>query len=283
MKYVFGPVYSWRLGVSLGIDPISVAERAEITGAVIRKSFAFKDKVYNEILSRKTCNFDCIYCQLGRTHYMSIQRKEFVSVRAVLDEISCLPEMEDIDYYTFSGAGEPCLASNLGDMIAGLRPIVGKAKIAVITNSSLLHRPDVQEDLLLSDIVLAKLDACSQELMQVVNNPADNINFESIVDGIAAFKSKFQGRLALQIMFVDENKKYASAISDIARRINPDEVQLNTPLRPSGVSPLLKAEMDEIKLFFKDMNVVSVYDVKKRKIKALSVDATERRHGVMRE
>ena len=129
LKYIYGPVYSWRLGMSLGIDPLT-------------------DK-------RKICNFDCPYCQLGRTAKFYTQREDFVPVETILTEIKAMPPMR-IDCYTFSGRGEPTLAKNLGAMIRAVREATG-GKIAVITNAGLIDRPDVQEDLFLADWVLAKL------------------------------------------------------------------------------------------------------------------------------
>src|ERR1041385_6644219 len=118
-KYIYGPVYSWRLGISLGIDPISRKE--------------------------KICNYDCVYCQLGPTTQWVLERQVFIPTENVIEEIGRLKDIP-LDYLTFSGRGEPTLAANLGQMIRGLKKI-RREKIAVITNSSLLHSPDVQDDL----------------------------------------------------------------------------------------------------------------------------------------
>ncbi len=267
-KYIFGPVYSWRLGVSLGIDPIY---------------FSCDNKgVYKTKNHQKICNFDCRYCQLGPTRQFFLKRQEFVPVRDILEEITAFSDntSNNIDYYTFSGAGEPCLASNLGEMIRGLRKVIGAAKIAVITNSSFLEYADVRQDLCLSDCVLAKLDVCNQELMESVNHPAEGIRFDSIIKGIELFKKDFSGRLALQIMFIEQNQRYAKDISDIVRMLKPDEIQLNTPLRPSAVSALTREQMDVIRGYFKGMPVISVYDVEKKKVKALNIEDTTKRHGL---
>src|SRR3989338_4888612 len=186
-KYIYGPVYSWRLGLSLGIDPLT-------------------DK-------RKICNFDCPYCQLGRTAKFYTQREDFVPVETILAEIKALPPME-IDCYTFSGRGEPTLAKNLGAMVRAVRAATD-GKIAVITNAGLIDRPDVREDLFLADWVLAKLDAADQASFQTVDIPAKGVEFQRIVKGIKDFKKKFKGKLALQVMFVAENKHCAPQIAGI--------------------------------------------------------------------
>jgi len=250
-KHIYGPVYSWRLGMSLGIDPLSTKSKA--------------------------CNFDCVYCQLGRTVKFENTRQEFVSVREVLDEIKSFPA-KDIDYYTFSGRGEPTLASNLGEMIVAIKQET-HGKIAVITDAGLMDQEDVQADLMLADVVLAKLDAFDQVSFQKVDIPASGIQFENIVKGIKLFKKKFPGKLALQIMFFDENKQHASVMAEVVRDISPDEIQLNTPLRPSAVKPLSEEEMIQIKSYFQGLATTTVYENERKNIQPLNERDTIRRHG----
>jgi len=250
-QYLYGPVYSWRLGYSLGIDPLG------------NKS--------------KVCNFDCIYCQLGRTSRLITHRKEFVSTEAILQEIIHLPEVH-INYLTFSGRGEPTLAKNLGRMIEAIRE-VRPEKIAVITNSALIHRKDVQDDLRLSDFVLAKLDAASSSGFSAMDHAAQNIEIDRIVDGLKSFRDSFLGKFALQIMFIERNKGEAEQIARLAREIAPDEVQLNTPTRPCPVGSLSREEMNEIKALFADMPAVCVYDSFVPETEPLDERATIARHG----
>jgi len=254
-KYIYGPVFSWRLGSSLGIDPISTQD--------------------------KICNFDCVYCQLGQTTHFSNDRKVYVQTREIIDEVNSFPKDSQIDFITFSGRGEPTLAKNLGEMIKALKE-TRQEKIAVITNSSLMHREDVQEDLSLADVVLAKLDACSKEMLFSLNKAVDEIDFESIVQGIKLFKKSFAGKLCLQIMFVENNLKYAKRIADIAREISPDEVEINTPLRPSATRALTRDELQEVKKYFKELNFTFVYDVKPQEISPIDEEDTVNRHGQFR-
>lgn len=253
-KYIFGPVYSWRLGSSLGIDPISTKD--------------------------KKCSFNCVYCQVGNTTQLTDERKIFVSTEEIIAEVKTVPSLK-IDYLTFTSRGEPTLAKNLGSMIRILREVRGE-KIAVITNSALLHREDVQSDLRLVDCVLAKLDACSQETFLSVNHPIRGVKFRVIVDGIKSFRDHFSGKLALQIMFIDQNKKYAGEISEIARNIGVDEIQINTPRRVCDVKPLSKKELDRIKDCFQWLSVISIYDVESKNIEPFDVKETTRRHGKLK-
>jgi len=250
-KYIYGPVSSWRLGSSLGIDPISQ--------------------------KKKICSFDCVYCQLGETVIFSDERKVFVPVSAIIEELDLLPQVE-IDYITFSGAGEPTLAENLGEMIKAVKRI-RKDKIAVLTNSSLLNRENIQNDLLSADLVAVKLDACSREVFEAINQPLETIHFDALLQGIKNFRNIFKGKLALQVMFIGKNKGYAEEIARIAGEINPDEVQINTPLRPCKEEPLPKAELDILKNYFEKLKSISVYDIEKNKVQPLSDKNTLARRG----
>ena len=150
-RYIYGPVPSWRLGSSLGIDPLS--------------------------RDGKVCSFDCIYCQIGETAFLTDERKTFVPAAKIINELDSLPALK-IDYITFSGTGEPTLAENLGQMIKAIKQI-RREKIAVLTNSSLMYREDVQRDLFLADFVVAKLDAPSQTIFELVNRPIKTIKINT--------------------------------------------------------------------------------------------------------
>jgi wyosine [tRNA(Phe)-imidazoG37] synthetase (radical SAM superfamily) len=250
-KYIFGPVPSWRLGSSLGVDPISG--------------------------KKKICSFDCIYCQVGKTLKVSSRRKVFVNKNEIIKEIKSLPKAK-IDYITFSGMGEPTLAKNLGEMIKAIKRI-RKEKIAVLTNSSVLKRKEVRDDLMNADFVVAKLDASNQKIFEKMDKPVKSLKLKTIIAGIKTFKKTFKGKLALQIMFTPDNKKYAAQIAKIAKDINPDETQLNTPLRPCGAKPVSKKELAEIAKYFKGLNIVSVYKAERKKVKSFSDEGTLIRRG----
>ncbi len=226
----------------------------------------------------KICTFDCTYCQIGETMLFSSERKIFVSTEAILREISCLPKNLKIDYITFSGNGEPTLAKNLGDIIKRIKKI-RKEKIAVITNASLIDRGDVQQDLLRADFILLKFDANAEDLFMGVNRPSPGIKFGDIVKSIKKFTAMYRGRVALQIMLVKKNKAYAKEIAKMAVKLGIKEVQLNTPLRECLEAPLSKPEMDVIKKYFKGMKIDCVYGAKRKYVKPLDKEESEKRHG----
>jgi len=246
---LYGPVPSWRLGRSLGVDLVAADE--------------------------KTCSFDCIYCQLGRTVHRCIERKEFVTLNQLKHELLSLSDLE-ADYATLCGVGEPTLASNIVEAIEILRQTL-TLPVALITNSSLLSREDVRRDLVTIDVVLAKLDAHNEEAFQMVNRPVTDCSFEMIINGIRLFREIYKGKLALQIMFVRQNMYYARQIADLARSLSPDEVQLNTPLRPCAEAPLSPDEMDGISVEFHGLNVIEVYHSLRPNVLPLNTVETARR------
>jgi wyosine [tRNA(Phe)-imidazoG37] synthetase (radical SAM superfamily) len=255
-KYIYGPVPSWRLGSSLGIDLLSQEE--------------------------KICNFDCLYCQLGPIKEYTLERKIYVTIKEVIEELEGLPGT-NIDYITFSGRGEPTLAANLGEAIRAVK-LMRKEKIAVLTNSSLMEIDGVRKELALADFVVAKLDACSSELLQAINKPAKGVEFGNIVEGIKVFRKDYKGKLALQMMLINKNKNDVDKLIYLANYIKPDEVQVNTPLRPCGIKPLTKEEILKVKNSFiascKGVNVVSAYDERTIKdIVSLSDEDTLKRRG----
>lgn len=209
MKTVFGPVPSRRLGQSLGIDPIPL----------------------------KTCNWNCVYCQLGRSTPMVNERKEYIPAETILSDVQeALAEYkpEDIDWVTFVGSGEPTLHSKIGFMIRALKKHITKP-IAVITNGALLYLPEVREELMPADAVLPSLDAGSPELYQRINRPWPTLTFDRLVEGLERFSAEYQGHFWVEIMLMKDLNDTEPALRDLAQvleRINPDKVQLNLPIRP---------------------------------------------------
>ena len=143
----------------------------------------------------------------------------------------------------------------------------------------MIDKEDVRKDLLLADLVMAKLDACSEELFKKISKPMPGITFDKVLGSIKRFRSEYKGRLALQIMFIEENKDCAEDMARIAREIKVDEVQINTPLRPCAAKPLQKQELDKIKRCFEDMNIFYVYNAEKKKVDSISKEDTLLRRG----
>ena len=225
MNHIFGPVRSRRLGFSLGVD----------------------------LVPYKTCSLDCPYCQLGRTTVKTIERSPYGDADAIVAELRrALQGQEKIDYITMSGSGEPTLSSHLGDIIRRVKGITS-IPVAVLTNGTLLHRESVREELRAADLVVPSLDAVSEEIFRVVNQPHPGITVSHMLAGLTQFRKDFDGQLWLEIMLLkgvndspEEIERIREAISTIAF----DRVQINTPVRPAwdtGIQPLSPSELDRIR------------------------------------
>ena len=209
MNTVFGPVPSRRLGQSLGIDTIPL----------------------------KTCNWNCVYCQLGRTVPLTNDRREYIPcdiILAQVEEALARHEPGEIDWLTFVGSGEPTLHSGLGRLIAGVKEL-SDLPVAVITNGSLLYIPQVRQALKTADAVLPSLDAGSAHLYRQINRPHPQTTFERLVNSLILFRREYRGKLWIEVMLIRGVNDSEQALEDIAamlKRIRPDEVHINLPTRP---------------------------------------------------
>jgi wyosine [tRNA(Phe)-imidazoG37] synthetase (radical SAM superfamily) len=203
--YTFGPVPSRRLGRSLGID----------------------------LVPFKTCTFDCIYCQLGHTTRKTIERREWVPLQAVLDEVYSKLVFEP-DYITLGGSGEPTLYSRLDELIDGIRSVTD-IPIAVLTNGSLLWKKEVRDQLRNAQVVLPSLDVGDKILFAAINRPHPLITYERLLEGLSALRHDFKGKYWLEVLLLAGYTAIDSEVRKIARKakeISPDLVQLNTCVRP---------------------------------------------------
>ena len=209
MEYVYGPVPSRRLGRSLGVSPIP----------------------------RKACTYSCVYCQLGRTTRLTTRRRSFFQKEKILGEIAAALPKSRADYVTFAGDGEPTLCKDLGWLIRQCKARF-KTPVAVITNGSLLYRPEVRAELAPADVVMPSLDAGSAALFRRINRPHPSLSYRKIVEGLLAFRKTYRGLLWIEIMLVHGLNDTSKALRDLKRildRIQPDEVHLTVPIRPPTV------------------------------------------------
>jgi wyosine [tRNA(Phe)-imidazoG37] synthetase (radical SAM superfamily) len=200
---VYGPVRSWRVGSSLGIDLLLI------------------DSI---------CSFNCSYCQLGNIQVRTRTRSLFVPTEKVMADLE-KSAWREASVVTFSGSGEPTLALNLGETTRLIREFTGLPTL-VLTNGTLLNLPEVREELGWSDRVFVKLDAASEETFQRVNRPVEGITLASILKGLKRFRDEYSGYLGLQMMFVHSSRDRIEDLAALIREIRPDEVQVNTPTRP---------------------------------------------------
>lgn len=210
-KYLFGPVPSRRLGYSLGVD----------------------------IIPFKTCTQNCVYCQLGRDGVLTSERKEYVAIDAVLDEIKqTIEEGVHADFITISGSGEPTLNSRIGDLINGIKAMTD-IPVAVITNGTLLWDEQVRSDISKADLVVPSLDAGDQKTFEKINKPCNDLSFEKLANGLIELRKEFKGQYWLEIFLIEgynTTDEQIHSIREVVEQIKPDKIQLNTAVRPTAVS-----------------------------------------------
>lgn len=241
---IYGPVSSWRLGRSLGVDVLCV------------------DSI---------CSFECVYCQLGKINRVTTDRAVFVSTRRIVEDLLA-SDWKSADVVTFSGSGEPTLAANLGEVISEIKRITGKPVI-VLTNSTLLDRAEVREELADADRVFCKLDAWSEDTLRRFDRPAEGITLRSIVDGIVEFRRGYKGFVAIQTMLMRlPHEAEIAVMAEILTRIGPDEVQLNLPTRPIPHEYFVETRGNEVE-----------FDDSFTRLKTITKDDLERVASKLRE
>jgi wyosine [tRNA(Phe)-imidazoG37] synthetase (radical SAM superfamily) len=224
-SHIYGPVPSRRLGFSLGVD----------------------------ILPHKTCSFDCIYCQLGRSGRKTGRRRRFFSSRDILRQIKeAIDKNPRIDHITFSGSGEPTLNTGIENLIRKIKKMT-EIPVVVLTNSSLLTRKPVRRALLAADIVVPSLDAATAASFRRVNRPLPAVQVEDIIRALTLFRREFKGRIWLEVMLVkgiNDSPTDIKALKKAVARIRPEKVQLNTVVRPPAekwAQPLSQRALNRIK------------------------------------
>lgn len=223
MQYVYGPIPSRRLGRSLGVDPIPL----------------------------KTCNWNCIYCQLGRSTPLTNERAEYIPRAAILAEIEetlARHASGEIDYISFVGSGEPTLHVGLGWLIRAVKERTS-IPVAVITNGVLLHRTDVQTELLAADVVMPTVSAGAPALYRKIHRPHPEASFERLVQGLTTFRRLYQGQLWIEVMLirgVNDSEEALAALASTLSEIQPDQVHIVLPDRPPAEPWVLPADQEGI-------------------------------------
>ena len=227
MKCIFGPVNSRRLGRSLGID----------------------------LFSRKICNLNCVYCEVGRTVSPVSLRGVYSSTQSILEEIDdyCADaqRLTEVDVLTVTAKGEPTLHSELGDILRHIKGRVEKP-LAVLTNGTTLMEREVRQALMAADIVVPSLDAARRESFLKVDRPVEGIDLDEVIQGLTLFSHAYAGKIWLEILLVREMNdapEDIEALISVIRRMRIDRIQLNTVVRPPAegfARPLSRDRLTEI-------------------------------------
>ncbi len=210
-EYIYGPVPSRRLGLSLGVD----------------------------LVPYKTCNFDCVYCQLGRTREKTTERRNYIKAEDILENLfMAIKEVNRPDFITLAGSGEPTLNSDIRFIIKAIKD-KSDLPVAVLTNGSLLSDPEVREALTQADVVLPSLDAGDEETFLRINRPHESLNLKDIIDGLITFRKEFMGAIWLEVFCIEGINTGAEQLENLKKaieKIAPDKIQLNTAVRPPAES-----------------------------------------------
>jgi wyosine [tRNA(Phe)-imidazoG37] synthetase (radical SAM superfamily) len=221
-KYLFGPIPSRRLGMSLGVD----------------------------LVPKKVCSIDCVYCEVGKTTQLSIEREDYIAADKIKEELShYLEHNQAPDYVTITASGEPTLNANLEEIIAFVKQNEANIPVCVITNGTLLHDKNVRQALMSADLVLPSLDAATEPVFRKINRPHKEIDFDAYIQGMIDFSNEFKGKIWFEVFVLpayNDGKEELLALKEIILKINPDIVQLNTLDRPGTVANLRGASQEEL-------------------------------------
>ncbi len=221
-KHLFGPVPSRRLGMSLGVD----------------------------LVPKKVCSLNCIYCEVGKTTTLTLERKEYISFEEVTRELEhYFKNNPNPDYVTFSGYGEPTLNIYIGEIIQFLKENKPSIPVAVLTNGTLLFKEEVRKDLMKADVVLPSLDAATDGVFRKINRPPKQLTIEDYIQGLITFRKDFKGKIWLEVFLLpdyNDDEREIIALKKVILKIAPDSVQLNTLDRPGTKEGLRGATGEEL-------------------------------------
>ena len=221
-KYLFGPVPSRRLGMSLGVD----------------------------LVPKKVCTLNCIYCEVGKTSTLTLDRKEYIEIEKVKEELIRYFKINpDPDYITFSGSGEPTLNSRIGEILQFIKSYKPNIPVAVLTNGTLLYRKEVRDAILDADLVLPSLDAATEFSFRIINRPQKKLVLKEYIEGLIDFRKAFKGEIWLEIFILpgyNDSKDEIDALKKATLKIKPELIQLNTLDRPGTIANLRGATREEL-------------------------------------
>ena len=221
-NYLFGPVPSRRLGMSLGID----------------------------LVPHKVCTLNCIYCECGRTTKLTLERNEYVPYDAVVKELQHYLTNNPVpDYITFSGSGEPTLNSRIGDVLQFIKSNYPNIPVAVLTNGTLFYQKQVRAELLNADVVLPSLDAASDLSFRKINRPFQKLNINEYIQGLVDFRKEYGGKIWLEVLILpgyNDNPEDLQLLKEAFKKIKPDSIQLNTLDRPGTIDGLRTASKHKL-------------------------------------
>ena len=255
MIHLFGPVPSRRLGLSLGVD----------------------------LIPRKTCSYDCLYCQVGKTTCLSVEPQVFAPLEEVIRELKQTLARTTPDVVTFSGSGEPTLHSGIGEAIAFVKEW-SNLRAAVLTNASLLWREEVRKRILDADVIMPTLSTVNEETYRQIHRPHPDLVLPRVIDGLKSLRKVYRGELAVEVVLLagfNDSPGELEGLKKALVDIHPDKIQLNTVVRPPADGRALsldREKMDEVKSFLGEKAEIIAFVPSRqggRTCESLSVAVTE--------
>ena len=233
-KHLFGPVPSRRLGMSLGID----------------------------LIPKKVCSLNCVYCEVGKTTKLTLDRMEYVKYEQVITELKqFMSSNPKIDYFTFSGSGEPTLNSRIGDVLTFIKKEYPTIKTAILTNGSLLYDKNLRKELLAADVILPSLDAASQAVFKKIDRPNPALKIETYIQGLIDLRKEYKGEIWLEVLFLkgyNDTKEELDLLKQAILKIQPHSIQFNTLDRPGTVDGLIPLSKNELQAIVDDWQLPNV-------------------------
>lgn len=221
-KFLFGPVPSRRLGMSLGVD----------------------------LVPRKVCSLDCVYCEVGKTTKLTTERKEYIPLEKIKQELlHYFAHQPDPDYITFSGSGEPMLNKYIGKILHFIKEQKPQIPLALLTNGTLLSTKELRAEVMDIDLLLPSLDAATEEVFTKINRPAAELDFNAYIDGLIAMRKEFKGKIWLEVFILpgyNTDSNELDKLKEIIMKVDPDQVQLNSLDRPGTLAELRGATRNEL-------------------------------------
>ncbi len=234
-NFIFGPVLSRRLGVSLGVD----------------------------LMPHKTCSLDCVYCECGKTTHLTIRRKEYTPLDQIRKELDLfLSSHPHLDSITFSGSGEPTLHLGIGEIIKYLKTDYPEYSLSVLTNGTLFHSSEVRDAVAQADRIIASFDAASDSVFRAINRPHPFLDLHEMVEGLAALKKECSNQLWMEIFIVpghNDDDRELKRIQEVMDIIKPHQIHINSLDRPgteAWVQPMTQEVFKRIQACMHNVRVV---------------------------
>lgn len=232
LKYVFGPVYSGRLGRSLGID----------------------------LLGEKICSFDCLYCEVSKTKEKTLRRAPYVHLETILQELELWFKKNKVlpEVITLGGSGEPCLNIELGRIAREIKKRY-PLPLALLTNSSLLFLEEIIKEIAVFDIILPSLDSLVEEEFVKINRPVKEVNLEKIKQGLVLLSNNFKGKIFLEVLLLpgyNNSLQNLGELKEFIAQLKVDRVDVTTMTRP-GSYLFKQVTQEELLQWNKELNIFS--------------------------